>query len=427
MPAAILIAAALFQTILRGQPVCAPFPPDFVPFTSVSYVTGPNSAGDRLLVGGLPLSNYKAILDMPLPAAANQRFCGAVPLAAGRSDTAYVPTGEERQGRYAGFANLLLDPLTTQPFPSSGSTAFIPMSRIGDIFAWRIAPPDAAPALAAFADDFQAPDSAFWRITDHEGPGHITRKENVFFPGAPLPAPPCLNVPDKIDNLTLFVPRVSCDGSYTKGGTGGELESLGRARFGRFDIAMKTSTPPGTVNAFFVYLGGENLGQLLDQAGTPRSWDTKGELSDANEIDIEILSKENAPDSSSPDCGQADHGYVNFSVHVLGGKSITYRHGVCFAPWQDFHTYSFEWRPDEVRWFIDGSRVYPDPRQIEVTIDGAPSEEDGGFQGTANVPQFPANIMFNHWTNGDPHWSAGPPSLDAGMVVREVRYTPLTE
>ena len=97
------------------------------------------------------------------------------------------------------------------------------------------------------------------------------------------------------------------------------------------------------------------------------------------------------------------------------------------APWQDFHTYSFEWRPDEVRWFIDGSRVYPDPRQIEVTIDGAPSEEDGGFQETANVPQFPANIMFNHWTNGDPHWSAGPPSLDAGMVVREVRHTPLTQ
>ena len=424
-----ILIAGLLPGVLGGQPACAVFPSAFVPFLSGSYATRPNAAGDRLLVGSV--ADYKAVLALPLPAANGQVFCGSVALAEGRADTAYVPTAQERQGRYAGFADLLLDPLTGQPFPSSGSTAIIPPSRLGTIFAWRIAA-DGAPLLAAFTDDFRSWNADLWRITDHEGPGNITRRQNVFLPGRPPGLPACPNVPDDVENLTLFVPRVACAASYTRGGTGAELETLARAQFGRFDITMKTSAPSGAVNGFFVYLGGENLGRLLDRAGTPRAWDAQGDPLDANEIDIEILSRENAPDSFLPQCRQGpdglpDSGYVHFSVHLPAGKSITYRHRVCFAPWKDFHTYSFEWRPGEIAWYIDGSRVDPDPQQIEVTLDGWPVDGDSGFQGTANVPQFPANLFVNHWTNGDAHWSGGPPSIDASMEVREVRYTPLPQ
>ncbi len=126
---------------------CAAFPAGFVPFTSVFYLSSPDSAGDQFLVGSLqisgpdPLANYKAIKNLALPAVANQAFCGSVTLASGYSVKAYVPTAEERSGNFSSdtaFSGLLVDPLTSNPqFPFAGG--IIPPSRIPGIFAWRVA------------------------------------------------------------------------------------------------------------------------------------------------------------------------------------------------------------------------------------------------------------------------------------------------
>jgi hypothetical protein len=118
-------------------PTCAQFPANFVPFTSVNYVSARNAAGDRLLVGSLiqqDASNIQAILNLPLPEFTNEQYCGTVTLASGYSLTAYVPTAAERTGDFHDFAGVFIDPVSDTPFPGG----FLPQSRIGSIFAWRV-------------------------------------------------------------------------------------------------------------------------------------------------------------------------------------------------------------------------------------------------------------------------------------------------
>ena len=122
---------------------CASYPSDFIPYASLNYISAPNGAGDRLLVGNTmqsgsdPNANYEEIVALPLPAATNQQYCGTVQLASGENVVAYVPTPAERVGDFSPFSGLLLDPTNNdRPFPGG----IIPISRIGGIYAWRIAP-----------------------------------------------------------------------------------------------------------------------------------------------------------------------------------------------------------------------------------------------------------------------------------------------
>ena len=36
---------------------------------------------------------------------------------------------------------------------------------------------------------------------------------------------------------------------------------------------------------------------------------------------------------------------------------------------------------------------------------------------TINVPETPGRIMINHWTDGNPNFSGGPPEEDADLIV----------
>jgi uncharacterized protein (TIGR03437 family) len=128
-----------------SAPACAAYPSGFFPFASVGYVSAPNSAGDRLLVGNMSLtsggnslfnSSFAELQALPLPAYKNQQFCGTVTLAPGYTAVAYVPTAAERAGDFNPFAGLLLDPLANNtPFPGG----IIPASRLPSPMAWRIA------------------------------------------------------------------------------------------------------------------------------------------------------------------------------------------------------------------------------------------------------------------------------------------------
>ncbi|HTS31374.1 MAG TPA: Ig-like domain-containing protein [Bryobacteraceae bacterium] len=123
------------ETIGAAAP-CATFPAGFVPFTSVSSFTQPNTAGDLAVVGSMTSSNYATYQGLPLPVAPNQQFCGTVLLAPGVPVTAYVPTAAERGGDFSAFAGLLIDPLANGgAFPGG----VIPSSRIPATLAWRIA------------------------------------------------------------------------------------------------------------------------------------------------------------------------------------------------------------------------------------------------------------------------------------------------
>jgi uncharacterized protein (TIGR03437 family) len=116
------------------EPSCMPnerLPNDFVPFSQVYYITAPNAAGNRLVVGKMPPEQLNVV---PLPDTPNQLFCRPVRLASDLFAIAYIPTASERNGDFSSFAGLLVDPVNNTPFPGG----VIPPNRLGDPHAWRI-------------------------------------------------------------------------------------------------------------------------------------------------------------------------------------------------------------------------------------------------------------------------------------------------
>ncbi len=131
----------LVDTIDNAVSSCLHFPAIPPPFSSIQYISQPNAAGDRLVVGRL--ADLRDLQRIPLPNSPNAAFCAPVQLASGQLFDAYVPTAAERAGDFFAFAAVLLDPRTGQPFPAGR----IPASRLGDPFGWRIA--IASPAAGA--------------------------------------------------------------------------------------------------------------------------------------------------------------------------------------------------------------------------------------------------------------------------------------
>ncbi len=133
------------QSSSLPSPSCATWPGGLVPFSSVYYLSAPDEAGNQLLVGNAlqpdasdPLAGFKAILNLPLPAAPDQLYCGSVELANGYSVQAYVPTAAERQGDFRGFSATLIDPHANAPFIAN----IMPTVLQPSVYAWRIAPVD---------------------------------------------------------------------------------------------------------------------------------------------------------------------------------------------------------------------------------------------------------------------------------------------
>lgn len=129
----------MISAVTQGlnAPLCVQFPANYTPFSNVFYTTDANSQGDRLVVGELAgdangLSQLSTVV--PLPDTPNQQFCQQVQLAPGLFVNAYVPTAKELTGNFPDFQGLLVDPVTSQPFPQG----IIPSSRLGAVFAWRI-------------------------------------------------------------------------------------------------------------------------------------------------------------------------------------------------------------------------------------------------------------------------------------------------
>ena len=118
---------------------CLAISVDAVPFTGVYYVTAPNAAGDRLVVGVPAAAPDTLLAALPLPSVPNQQLCDPIELAPGLYANAYLPTADERAGEFPQFTGLLVDPATQTAF----SDGVIPPDRMrpGDetpVYAWRI-------------------------------------------------------------------------------------------------------------------------------------------------------------------------------------------------------------------------------------------------------------------------------------------------
>lgn len=63
---------------------------------------------------------------------------------------------------------------------------------------------------------------------------------------------------------------------------------------------------------------------------------------------------------------------------------------------QNFHEWSFTWLPDVVHYGLDSN--------YSKSI-------------TTNVPQAPGTIVLSHWSNGNPRYSEGPPTMNSTKTV----------
>ncbi|TDZ18368.1 Beta-glucanase [Colletotrichum orbiculare MAFF 240422] len=148
--------------------------------------------------------------------------------------------------------------------------------------------------------------------------------------------------------------------------------------YGSFRAAMKVPDVAGTCAAFFWY------------------------HNDTQEIDMEFLTREfNASNGTYPlnivlqsraslDNGYNAQGTGNFLKVSLG-----------FNPTTDFHEYRIDYLRDEVVFYADNKAI-------------------GRMNGSA-VPTEGGHLILQHWSNGNPLWSGGPPKQDAVLMVASAR------
>jgi hypothetical protein len=76
-------------------------------------------------------------------------------------------------------------------------------------------------------------------------------------------------------------------------------------------------------------------------------------------------------------------------------------HSLPFRPDNDFHEYRFDWLPGQISFYADN-------QLLRVM--------------TEDIPTSPGHAVLNHWSNGDPAWSAGPPKEDAVFTVSHAHF-----
>ena len=123
----------------------------------------------------------------------------------------------------------------------------------------------------------------------------------------------------------IFIITILFNLVYSRQYRGAELRTVDSFLYGRFDARFKPAQGDGLVSSFFTYND--------DNPNTPWA-----------EIDVEVLG--------------VYSNVVDFNTITGGQASHIRQHYVDFNPHLDFHTYSFEWTPEYVAWFIDDIEVY---------------------------------------------------------------------
>ncbi|GAA5858313.1 hypothetical protein JCM8547_004644 [Rhodosporidiobolus lusitaniae] len=160
---------------------------------------------------------------------------------------------------------------------------------------------------------------------------------------------------------------------------GGEVTSQDEdILYGTFTAIAKGSKVPGVCQGIFIW------------------------GSDYNEVDIELLSSyydaSMDTDLILPGLQFTNRPVVedtpetnNATAYASGGE--------VFDPTDDFHEYQFVWSKTQTSFYLDG--------ELKQTF-------------KTNVPEGPAQFFLNNWSNGDVHWSAGPPTEDSYFLVKSI-------
>ena len=145
------LSLGLPQTVRGQQPSCMPNsnikPSNYVPFSSIYYISAPGTTGDLLVVGSMTQANFGALSAYPTPNNTNQQFCNPITLAPGIVANAYVPTAQERTGDFgSAFSSVLFNPnICDGCAVFSGGT--IPINPWPGVFALRIPPTQPGPTV----------------------------------------------------------------------------------------------------------------------------------------------------------------------------------------------------------------------------------------------------------------------------------------
>lgn len=110
---------------------------------------------------------------------------------------------------------------------------------------------------------------------------------------------------------------------------GAELFTASAVKYGRYDVRMRAVSGSGIVSSFFLYYNDS-------YKGSPEPWE---------EIDVEVLGKDDEAFQSNIITGNAASKVTSEKMHKMGNLSKSY------------HTYTLEWTPDYIAWFFDGKEV----------------------------------------------------------------------
>jgi beta-glucanase (GH16 family) len=168
--------------------------------------------------------------------------------------------------------------------------------------------------------------------------------------------------------------RITAQQRGDKPFTAGEVYSTQQFLYGRFEARIKFARGSGVVSSLFTY--------------------KDDPLSFWNEIDVESL------------------GYLPTSVQyniitsAPGGGSLEYQPHVDqlgLSPYTEFHDYAIEWRPEDVRFFVDNLPRHTETRNVASRLNQQ------------------ARLRMNCWpTNNEVTDFAGP--LDRNAIPTEAQY-----
>ncbi|MCF3931927.1 family 16 glycosylhydrolase [Acuticoccus sp. M5D2P5] len=229
----------------------------------------------------------------------------------------------------------------------------------------------AGPAVAgdAFIDRFDRLDGQRWTIsngwTNGAHMGCIWQRDEVSVGNGAL-------------YLRLTKTPTETDKGETRDYACAEIQSRETYGFGLYEARIKAARGSGLVSAFFTYTG-PHLGDPHD------------------EIDVEILGRSMDEFDSNHFVAGKDQGAVKIPLAAPADRSII--------------DYAFEWTPDALRWYVNGTLVR------EVT--------------EGPMPEADQKIFFSIWNGGrgTTEWLGEPdPSIEwAAMMVDYVAYTPIGE
>ncbi|RFU71988.1 concanavalin a-like lectin glucanase [Trichoderma arundinaceum] len=149
-------------------------------------------------------------------------------------------------------------------------------------------------------------------------------------------------------------------------------------QYGSYRAGMKLTAVNGTCAAFFWYF---NDTQEIDMEFLSREFDSRKKIYPVNLVIQSEASRRAGYDASKTG---------TFKVVNL-----------TFDPTLGFHEYRFDYLQGRVRFYADS--------QLLAEMNGS------------SVPDGPGHLILQHWSNGNPLWSGGPPEQDAILTVSYVK------